>query len=226
MLKLESTAADGGDNWFPSRNQRDWMMCDACDRAPAAFLCKADAASLCAACDSDIHSANPLARRHHRVPIPGNLYGGAAPGLTMGPPEEDPEDDFLTQDDREDEDEAASWLLLNPVKNGDGNAPAMFAGGVVDEYLDLEEFNSCQNNEFSCDQYSNPQQHYNLGDDSVVPIRYHERKDRIQGQCFQLGLEYEDLKTGFSYRASMSHNVSFAKIILFNCGLDFLSFFR
>uniref|UniRef100_A0A0D9WSS3 CCT domain-containing protein n=1 Tax=Leersia perrieri TaxID=77586 RepID=A0A0D9WSS3_9ORYZ len=37
--------------------------------APAAVTCKADAAVLCAACDADIHDANPLARRHARVPV-------------------------------------------------------------------------------------------------------------------------------------------------------------
>jgi len=40
-----------------------------CERAPAAVTCRADAAALCAACDADIHDANPLARRHARVPV-------------------------------------------------------------------------------------------------------------------------------------------------------------
>jgi hypothetical protein len=44
-------------------------MCEVCELAPAAVTCKADAAVLCAACDSDIHDANPLARRHARVPV-------------------------------------------------------------------------------------------------------------------------------------------------------------
>ncbi|MCD7463853.1 Zinc finger protein [Datura stramonium] len=119
-----------------SRHKRVWV-CEACERAPAAFLCKVDAASLCASCDADIHSANPLARRHQRVPIipiPGTLYGpptvdtvGGDSMMIGGPTGEDMEDDgflSLTQDaddttiDEEDEDEAASWLLLNPpVKN-------------------------------------------------------------------------------------------------------------
>ncbi|KAI3452154.1 hypothetical protein Pfo_008819 [Paulownia fortunei] len=226
MLKVENTAGkhpgDSRNNWLSSRHERVWL-CEACDRAPAAFLCKADAASLCAACDSDIHSANPLARRHHRVPIPpipGLLYGASAPGLVMGPPVGDAEDEFLTQEadeivDGEDEDEAASWLLLNPVKNGDNqsndNGPTLF-GGVVDDYLDLDDYNSCQNSQFN-DKYNNQQQHYGVpqksyGGDSVVPIQYHKRKDQVQEHCFQLGLEYDASDTGYNYPASMSHNVS------------------
>lgn len=88
-------------------------MCEACERAPAAFLCKADAASLCASCDADIHSVNPLARRHQRVPIlpiSGSLYG--PPANDQGRQEfRGAPDGKETLDD---EDEAASWLLPNP----------------------------------------------------------------------------------------------------------------
>ncbi|CAN0878033.1 Zinc finger protein CONSTANS-LIKE 5 [Linum grandiflorum] len=44
-------------------------MCEVCEQAPAAVTCKADAAALCVSCDLDIHSANPVAHRHERVPI-------------------------------------------------------------------------------------------------------------------------------------------------------------
>ncbi|KAK3152289.1 hypothetical protein QOZ80_2BG0156900 [Eleusine coracana subsp. coracana] len=47
---------------------RVWV-CEVCERAPAAVTCRADDAALCAACDADIHDANPLARRHDRVPV-------------------------------------------------------------------------------------------------------------------------------------------------------------
>ncbi|KAL8044284.1 hypothetical protein ABFX02_08G036400 [Erythranthe guttata] len=229
MLKVENTtgAGDAGNNWLSSsRRDRVWM-CDACDLAPAAFLCKADSASLCAACDSDIHSANPLARRHIRVPISsaaGNFYGHSAPGLSMGAPEAHSENDFLTHHDGEDEDEAASWLLLNPVKNEDNqsshdNAPPLFGSGgaaaAVDAYLDLDDYNSCQNNQFNDHHHYNnnvnhhPKLHYSSvphekisygGQDSVVPIQ-------IQEHCFPVGLDYESSHTGYSYPTSMSsHN--------------------
>lgn len=212
MLKVETSGGSdpGGarNNWLSSRRQPVWL-CEACELAPAAFLCKADAASLCAACDSDIHSANPLARRHHRVPIPpvpSALYAPSAPGLITGPVAEE---EFLTQEadetvDEEDEDEAASWLLLNPVKNGDNqsheNGPiAALFGGTADEYFDLDDYNSCQNSQFN-DHFTNQQQHYS---DSVVPTQYHKVKD-----CFQLGLDYEVSNTSYTYPTSISHNVS------------------
>ncbi|KAG6398934.1 hypothetical protein SASPL_140406 [Salvia splendens] len=41
--------------------------CDNCVRKRARWYCAADDAFLCDACDSTVHSANPLARRHDRV---------------------------------------------------------------------------------------------------------------------------------------------------------------
>ena len=205
-------------NRVASRHERV-RVCEACERAPAALLCKADAASLCTACDADIHSANPLARRHQRVPIlpiSGCLYGTQG-----GPAAGDTEDQFMTQEGEEtigeeDEDEAASWLLLNPAKNSNNQSNNGFLfGGEVDEYLDIVEYNSCAENQYS-DQYN--QQHYSVppkscGGDSVVPIQYGEGKDHQQQQQqqyhnFQLGLEYEPAKAAYSYDGSASQGVS------------------
>lgn len=41
--------------------------CDSCIRRRARWFCAADDAFLCQPCDSLIHSANPLARRHNRL---------------------------------------------------------------------------------------------------------------------------------------------------------------
>ncbi|KAG6389935.1 hypothetical protein SASPL_151410 [Salvia splendens] len=41
--------------------------CDSCVRKRASWYCTADDAFLCQSCDSTVHSANPLARRHERV---------------------------------------------------------------------------------------------------------------------------------------------------------------
>ncbi|KAJ0039167.1 hypothetical protein Pint_21955 [Pistacia integerrima] len=41
--------------------------CDSCIKKRARWYCTADDAFLCQACDSSVHSANPLARRHERV---------------------------------------------------------------------------------------------------------------------------------------------------------------
>ncbi|KAL6994087.1 Zinc finger protein CONSTANS-like, variant 2 [Sarracenia purpurea var. burkii] len=207
-------------NRVSSRHERVWV-CEACERAPAAFLCKADAASLCTTCDADIHSANPLARRHHRVPIlpiPGCLYG---------PPATDPpdllalhsssaaaiandDDGFLVADERtidvdddDDQDEASSWLLLNPVKNNNATNQncnhGFLLGGEVDDYLDLDEYNSCQENQF-VEQFNTQQQQYgsvpqkSYGGDSVVPVQ--------NGQVGKM--EYETPKTDYGYSASVS----------------------
>lgn len=43
--------------------------CDGCRAAPSAVYCRADAAYLCASCDTQVHSANPVASRHERVRV-------------------------------------------------------------------------------------------------------------------------------------------------------------
>ncbi|GAB4828027.1 Zinc finger protein CONSTANS-like [Ancistrocladus abbreviatus] len=214
-------------NQVASRHERVWV-CEACECAPAAFLCKADAASLCATCDTDVHTANPLARRHHRVPIlpiAGCLYGPPATdsgGRMMGPPG-DVDDGFLAPNgdetiNKEDEDEAASWLLLNPVKNNHHQSNnGYLLGGEVDEYLDLVEYNSGSDNQFA-EQYDQ-QQEYNAplksyGGDRVVPIQCGEGKDNLQHQQqhnIHLGMDY-DSKSGYSYSTSMSHSVSVSSL--------------
>ncbi|KAM7506896.1 hypothetical protein LguiA_017349 [Lonicera macranthoides] len=219
-------------NRVASRHERVWV-CGACEQAPAAFICKADAASLCIACDTDIHSANPLARRHHRVPISpisgclyGPLPGGSVPEV----------DGFLGQEDEEDdeEDEAASWLFVNPIKNihqSQNNIGNLFG----DDYLDLIEYNSCEdNNQFSIDHYNNsgntnnnnkllqqydgdssvPQK--SCAEDSVVPVQCRERENCQHQQQkrlnFQLGMEHENSNSGYGYPASISHSVSISSM--------------
>ncbi|KAF2940947.1 hypothetical protein DAI22_03g311400 [Oryza sativa Japonica Group] len=49
---------------------RTARACDGCMRRRARWHCPADDAFLCQACDASVHSANPLARRHHRVRLP------------------------------------------------------------------------------------------------------------------------------------------------------------
>ncbi|XP_010261698.1 PREDICTED: zinc finger protein CONSTANS-LIKE 2-like [Nelumbo nucifera] len=200
-----------------SQHERVWI-CEVCERAPAAFTCKADAAALCTTCDADIHSANPLARRHHRVPIlpiSGCLYGpsGMNPGRPVRP-EINIEDEFMTQEaDEEDEDEAASWLLLNPVKNNNQNNSGLLFGGEVDEYLDLVDYNSCTENQYNDHYYQQNQcsvQQKNEGSDSVVPIQCLAVKENQHN--LQLEMDYEASKPGFSYTASLSHSVSFSSI--------------
>ncbi|XP_062214808.1 zinc finger protein CONSTANS-LIKE 16-like [Phragmites australis] len=49
---------------------RTARSCDGCMRRRARWHCPADDAFLCQTCDAAVHSANPLARRHHRVRLP------------------------------------------------------------------------------------------------------------------------------------------------------------
>ncbi|XP_062217061.1 B-box zinc finger protein 22-like isoform X2 [Phragmites australis] len=45
------------------------VLCSACEAAEARVLCCADEAALCARCDREIHAANRLAGKHHRLPL-------------------------------------------------------------------------------------------------------------------------------------------------------------
>nr|ASZ80038.1 COLE [Bambusa oldhamii] len=76
-------------------HERVWM-CEVCELAPAAVTCKADAAVLCATCDADIHDANPLARRHARVPVApigsAAAAAAAAEAMLFGTGEAEPEE--------------------------------------------------------------------------------------------------------------------------------------
>ncbi|OIW05448.1 hypothetical protein TanjilG_12039 [Lupinus angustifolius] len=175
-------------NHMKSRHERVWV-CEACQHAPAAFLCKADAALLCSSCDAYIHSANSLTSRHHRVPIL------PISGFLHGPPNTTIQDDGFESGhkedegvDVEDENEAASWLLLNPVKNNSSNNTNEQSNGFMfDEYLDQVDYNSCGDN------YRQQNQH------------------QQQGQNFQLGLDF-DQSPRFSYNGSIAQSVSVSSI--------------
>nr|CAB3471827.1 unnamed protein product [Digitaria exilis] len=45
------------------------VLCSGCEAAEARVLCCADEAALCALCDRDVHAANRLAGKHHRLPL-------------------------------------------------------------------------------------------------------------------------------------------------------------
>lgn len=47
---------------------RQRVLCENCEQHPAVVFCKADAASLCRACDEQVHQAK-LSHKHHRVPL-------------------------------------------------------------------------------------------------------------------------------------------------------------
>ncbi|WOK96164.1 zinc finger protein CONSTANS-LIKE 16-like [Canna indica] len=59
--------------------------CDGCARRRARWYCAADDAFLCQSCDSTVHSANPLARRHQRLRLKTSSSAGA-PDVDEGEP--------------------------------------------------------------------------------------------------------------------------------------------
>ncbi|KAG6529106.1 zinc finger protein CO3-like [Zingiber officinale] len=178
-LKVEAT----GGGWAAAPPTPPPRACDSCRSAPCAVYCRADAAALCAACDATIHSANQLARRHHRVPL---LHLGAAGGgLVVRPILALPYHVALpTYHDAagEDEEEADSWLLLDPA---DVAAEEEIAG-EVEELLDFVEYNSGDNQVKSEES------------EGVVPS---DQKQRLE-------LAY-DASNGFNYSSvSLNHSVS------------------
>ncbi|KAL0213656.1 hypothetical protein P9112_005840 [Eukaryota sp. TZLM1-RC] len=45
------------------------LVCDVCEQRPAVVFCHHDDARLCGSCDQQVHSANKIVSRHHRVPV-------------------------------------------------------------------------------------------------------------------------------------------------------------
>ncbi|KAL6863819.1 hypothetical protein ACP4OV_016722 [Aristida adscensionis] len=124
------------------------QRCESCRSAPCAVYCGADAASLCAACDADVHAANPLARRHRRVPMMVGGGGGVAtaggafvvrPGGGAASSSSWPIREGRRWEEEDDVEEAASWLLLEQLKGGaEEEPPPPFGDALVtDCFLDL-----------------------------------------------------------------------------------------
>ncbi|KAG0491903.1 hypothetical protein HPP92_005301 [Vanilla planifolia] len=101
--------------------------CDSCRSVPCSVYCRADAAYLCGGCDATIHSANSLARRHYRVPVLPITIGGLVVGMKP----------TVNRCLRRSEEVAAEEEEEVEVEDG------FFLGGEVEDYLDLVEFSSC-----------------------------------------------------------------------------------
>ncbi|RLM56201.1 zinc finger protein CONSTANS-LIKE 16-like [Panicum miliaceum] len=65
--------------------------CDGCLRRRARWYCAADDAFLCQGCDTSVHSANPLARRHERL----RLRPTSPPGAPPLPAKREPRDEVV-----------------------------------------------------------------------------------------------------------------------------------
>ncbi|XP_052168452.1 zinc finger protein CO3 isoform X2 [Oryza glaberrima] len=130
MLKLEPE--------FPGLPQR----CDSCRSAPCAFYCLADSAALCATCDADVHSVNPLARRHRRVPM-GVVAAPGAGGAFVVRPAGGVNSSWPIREGRrcyydgEEDEEATSWLLFDPLKDSSDQGLPPFGDALVADFLNL-----------------------------------------------------------------------------------------
>lgn len=170
LLTSVATAMGGSTLPIPqaSSHQRVWI-CTACENAPAAVTCKADAAYLCSNCDVEIHSVNALARRHYRVPI------SPISGTTMLEPE----------NEEIDEDEAFSWLLLEPDSN-ENQTNSGFTSGEPFEYQHQEQqYSQLQSSSFCQEENEN---------DSVVPDQsfgVHKPTQQQQEQTLYFNKEQE-----------------------------------
>nr|GMD03951.1 zinc finger protein CONSTANS-LIKE 4-like [Ipomoea batatas] len=57
-------------NKLASSHAHVWVCkCEVCKQIQVSFTCKEDIAALCVTWDRNIHSANPVARRHERLPV-------------------------------------------------------------------------------------------------------------------------------------------------------------
>ncbi|XP_010525560.1 PREDICTED: zinc finger protein CONSTANS-LIKE 4 [Tarenaya hassleriana] len=154
-------------NKLASRHARVWV-CEVCEQAPSYVTCKADAAALCVTCDRDIHSANPLARRHERVPVTPffDVVVGGCSGKPSAAVVNFLDDCYFSDLDgdaggREEEEEAASWLLPNP-KTAAAEDTGQYLFSDSDPYLDLDYG--------SVDPKMEAEEQNSSGTDGVVPV--------------------------------------------------------
>nr|DAD36084.1 TPA_asm: hypothetical protein HUJ06_006724 [Nelumbo nucifera] len=138
---------------------------DSCKSASALLFCRADSAFLCFNCDAkvhDIHSANPLARRHERILVVP-FYESATSAMKSNVA------NLLA--------EAASWLLMETpdLKSGD------YFFSDVDLYLDLDYGSSIETR----------YHHQNSANaDSVVPVHTKPPPPPLMNtsdRCFDMG---------------------------------------
>ena len=61
------------------------VLCSGCEAAEARVLCCADEAALCERCDRDVHAANRLAGKHHRLPLLSAASQSNSPAAVAAP---------------------------------------------------------------------------------------------------------------------------------------------
>ncbi|CAN1837142.1 Zinc finger protein CONSTANS-LIKE 5 [Linum perenne] len=189
-------------------------MCEVCEQAPAAVTCKADAAALCVTCDLDIHSANPVAHRHERVPIepffesPADHRAYANPEFQLLGQKNENRAYSVSVGGGGGEVDGISWTFpgsgfpqLNQKREEMQRKDQLF--GEMDELLEFE-YGDLLEGRFQ------PSYSYG-GSDGVVPVQ---SKQFVMGGCENgIGLEFDFSRSklsSFSYPAqsSLSNSVS------------------
>ncbi|XP_061359012.1 zinc finger protein CONSTANS-LIKE 2-like [Gastrolobium bilobum] len=210
-MSKEGTNNGGGSsgNWT--------RLCDTCQSAACTVYCRVDSAYLCSSCDARVHAANNIASRHHRMwvskasmcsnirgvpvlPLSSCLFVGEQDHGFIGNGCD--VDKVVIKED--DEAEAASWLLPNPVMKNEENQSFLF-GGDVDEYIKLGD------KQFSSLHYDDKQHNYRS-----VPLNYAlgnaQAQVKQQSHLFQPGLDFDSSKVGFSYDGSLGQSVSVSPV--------------
>ncbi|RLM54463.1 heading date 1 [Panicum miliaceum] len=213
-------------NRVASRHERV-RVCEACERATAVLVCRADAAALCAACDAKVHSANPLAGRHQRVAVVP-LPPAAIPAASVLA-----EAAATTGAIGDKEEEVDSWLLLTKDSDNNNNISTSnnnissnnmyFA--EVEEYFDLVGYNSY------CDNHINNTEQYGMQErqQQQQELMQKEFGDKEAGECVvpsQVAMAKEQQQSGYgvveqaasmtagvsAYTDSISNSISFSSM--------------
>ncbi|GFZ12189.1 hypothetical protein Acr_23g0005740 [Actinidia rufa] len=175
MLSVSSN----GDGCHATRGS----ICNVCRAVSCALSCHVDLAFLCAGCDAMVHSSNPMKLWH------------------MSSIEKEVIKDHKANEEITEEykDEIDSWLLLDS-DNNDEQRKNEFTCGEVDEYLALEEYNSCMAKSVP-NSIQSPASH-------SIQLAGASEQRREQWHNFYLGMENEMLKAGFIHNPSRSQSVS------------------
>ncbi|KAJ4713284.1 CONSTANS-like protein [Melia azedarach] len=200
-------------NSMASLHQRVWIF-TACENEPTAFTCETDAVPFRVSCDADINLANKPAHDLVQVAEPSL---SSLPYTTSSTYLEELADTMLDTPneitapttEEVDQDEADSWLLLEPEPDNNNNQTnsGFTFSEELDESFSIVEHNSCTENQYQ--DLNNQQQLYcaypgDNGTDGIVPVQSSEVKEQEKRNVY-FNREYEASKAASMNTPSSSH---------------------